>query len=117
MTYSEIVDTFRNGLTAKFDAKCVLAGVFDRVVDAERSVAVVFNVNIHVTGVVERENTGFYLLVVGLEVCDRIYLPDVPRMRQVTAPLPAFLALTEMQYSSPIDSVCWIPSVILQLSA
>lgn len=45
------------------------------------------------------------------------YLPEVPRIRQVTAPFPAFLALTEMQYSSPIDRVCWMPSVILQLSA
>ena len=45
------------------------------------------------------------------------YLPEVERMRQVTAPLPAFLALTEMQYSSPMVSVCWMPSVILQLSA
>lgn len=34
------------------------------------------------------------------------YLPDVERILQVTAPWPAFLALTEMQYSSPMFNSC-----------
>lgn len=45
------------------------------------------------------------------------YLPEVDLMRQVTAPLPAFWALTVMQYSSPLSRVFCIPSVILHSSA
>lgn len=45
------------------------------------------------------------------------YLPEVDLILQVTAPLPAFLALTVMQYSSPLDSDFWMPSVILHSSA
>lgn len=48
-THGEVVDTIRNGLTAKFDAQCVLPGVFDRVVDAKCSIAVILDVNVHVT--------------------------------------------------------------------
>lgn len=45
------------------------------------------------------------------------YLPEVDLILQVTAPLPAFFALTVMQYSSPLDSDFWMPSVILHSSA
>lgn len=47
-TYGEIVDTIWDGIAAKLDAQCVLAGVFDSVVNAESSVAIVININVHV---------------------------------------------------------------------
>lgn len=116
-TYSEIVDTIRDGLAAEFDAERVFAGVFDGVVNAECAVAVVLDVDVHVAVIEIDEICNHVTRGEVIVISIRFYLPEVPRMRQVTAPLPAFLALTEMQYSSPIDSVCWIPSVILQLSA
>lgn len=45
------------------------------------------------------------------------YLPEVERIRQVTAPKPAFFAFTVIQYSSPIVNSLFLPSVILHLSA
>lgn len=48
---------------------------------------------------------------------NNIYLPDVDRILQVTAPLPAFSVLTVMQYSSPLCRFLCMPSVILHLSA
>ena len=49
MTDRDVVDTVGNGLAAEFDAQSVIAGVFDRIVNAERPVAVVFDVDVHVT--------------------------------------------------------------------
>lgn len=48
-TYSEVVDTIRNGIAAKFDAQCVLPSVFDSVVNAECAIAIIVNINVHIT--------------------------------------------------------------------
>jgi hypothetical protein len=48
LTHRDRVESIGNGLSAELDADGVLASVFDRVVNAERSIAVIFDVDVHI---------------------------------------------------------------------
>lgn len=49
LTYSDGIGAVGNSLSSEFDVERVLPNILYRIVNAERSITIVFDVNVHIT--------------------------------------------------------------------